>query len=195
MVAGIQKINPADIDFDRQYTSAEFEDLVFDHDRYELIEGRIYEMGATGDRHGTIIDIIYRYLVILDPQMKLGKVWGNTGFTIGVLDTPAPDLAFIVADRVPAITDKSVKVVPDLAIEVLSPTDIESKTRRNKTKKKITRYREAGVGLIWVINPFEQKVDVYEPQQEKPVATLKKDDYLECPDIIPGFKLKIDSLF
>jgi hypothetical protein len=70
-------------------------------------------------------------------------------------------------------------------IQKINPADIDFDRQ----------YISAGVGLIWVIKPFEQKVDVYEPQQEKPIATLKKDDYLECPDIIPGFKLKIDSLF
>jgi Uma2 family endonuclease len=127
--------------------------------------------------------------------MKLGKVWGNTGFTIGVLDTPAPDLAFVIAERVPAVSKKALQIVPDLAIEVLSPTDLESKTRRTNTKEKIIRYREAGVSLIWVINPSEQIVEVYELLQVQPVKILKKGDYLECPEIIPGFRLQVDSLF
>ncbi len=93
------------VDKQREYSAEEFEWLEDDGHCYELIEGRLVKMPATGDEHGSIIDNLYPSLVSLDPQRKLGKIWITTGFNIGKQpdgkdNVPEPDLAFMVASRV-----------------------------------------------------------------------------------------------
>ncbi len=104
------------IDLERTYTTAEFEELASDGNFYELIEGKLHLSPATGDEHGRIRQRIARQLHRFDPSGKLGEDWQNTHFLISSTFEPAPDFAFVVANRVPPVRQGTVEVVPDLVV-------------------------------------------------------------------------------
>jgi Uma2 family endonuclease len=108
---------------------------------------------------------------------------------------PIPDIGFILAQRVPSRSPKSVKAVPDLVVEMHSPTDLRSKAEREAAIQKIKDWQGVGVRLIWAINPTKQSVEVYYPDQPNPVKTLTFKDELDAENLIPNFKLKVSDLF
>ena len=71
-------------------------------------------------------------------------------------------------------------VAPDLAVEVLSPGD-----RPRYVLDKVGEYLEAGVRLVWVIDPRKARAVVYRSLSE--VRELGPNDALEGEDVLPGF--------
>ncbi len=73
-----------------------------------------------------------------------------------------PDLAFVSIDRWPidrprSYTDNAWDVVPDLAVEVTSPTDSAEDQLR-----KVWEYFQAGVRSVWVVYPKVLCIHVYD---------------------------------
>jgi Uma2 family endonuclease len=181
------------IDLGRTYTLDEFMALPDEGNRYELVKGELVKMSQPGDRHGRVSGEIYGHLWQYVRQTGVGRVWAATGFVIDPT-TPkptvrAPDVAFVVASRVPQVQQKAVPVVPDLAVEVVSPTDIW-----DDVEAKIAEYLQAGVRLIWIIPPRSNLVEIYRLGKPTP-SVLGRDDELDGGDVIPGFKLSVKALF
>jgi Uma2 family endonuclease len=179
-------------DLEKIYTPEEFEALPQFDALYELVNGRLVKKPMPGDEHGTIARIIMKCYDRLDPDEKLGKLWSATTFNVGTGWMPIPDLGFMIAERVPPKSPRSVKGVPDLVVEVLSPTDLRSKPERDLVAQKIRDWH--GVRIVWAINPQKQQVEVYHTQQLNPLVLTLQDE-LEGEDVIPGFKLKVSDLF
>lgn len=84
---------------------------------------------------------------------------------------------------------------PDLAIEIWSPHDLDSKKRQEEALTRIRKYQAVGVPLVWAINPANKTVEVFHPGQANPVQVLGADEELTGEDIILGFKLAVRELF
>ena len=122
-------------------------------------------------------------------------MWFDTTFNVGTGWMPVPDLGYIVASRLPAITKKALNCVPDLVVEIHSPTDLRSSPERAAAQRKIKDWQEVGVRIIWAIDPARKIVQVYYPTQPEAVMDLGLDDELDGEAVIPGFKLKLAELF
>jgi Uma2 family endonuclease len=183
------------IDLNRTYTADEFEMLPDDGNRYELINGRLRIMPPIGDQHGTITDNLAFFIRLFDPERRLGKYWTSTGFRLDENYTPAPDLMYIVASRRPPDTKEALLVIPDLVVEVWSPSQLTKTGLDNESIEKIRAYQTAGVKIIWSINPQKRNVTVYHADQIEPVEVLEIDDELDGEDVIPNFKLPVRKLF
>ncbi|HEX2913135.1 MAG TPA: Uma2 family endonuclease [Chloroflexia bacterium] len=175
-------------DFERTYTVAEFIDLPEYNERYELIDGRLVEKPVAKFEHGLIADIINKKLWIFDPEEKLVKMLQEVSIYITSDYAPAPDLSFWVASRVPA---RNVPIAPrpDLAIEIQSP-DQSLKSLTDKAK----RYIQAGVSVVWIIQPNKEIAAVFKQGLEKPL-TVQPDGVLDAEEVIPGFKVGLKTLF
>ena len=97
---------------------------------------------------------------------KLGKVFeSSAGYDLPSGDTVEPDLSFVSTDRFatrpPATLDQFLRVVPNLVVEILSP----STSRRDQTEKKRI-YERNGVDEYWVIDPRRKAVTVFHLSQE-----------------------------
>jgi Uma2 family endonuclease len=181
-------------DFERIYTSDEFETLPEFDARYELLDGRLVEKPMPGIEHGLIADIIRDALRDFDRDRKLGLMLQEVSTRLDQKDTPLPDLSFWKAGRVPNRTPGA-GPKPDLAIEILSPRDIASKKRRDNVQAKIRKYQASGVSIVWVINPRRKTVEVYHPDRPEPVEILDQSGTLTAGDVIPGFSLEVSKLF
>lgn len=181
-------------DFERTYTSAEFETLPEFDERYELLDGKLVEKPMPGIEHGTIARTIIKAYDRFDPDEKLGLFLWEVNTRLDQKNSPLPDLSFWKAGRVPQRTPGA-GPKPDLAIEILSPRDLASKKRRDEVQDKIRKYQSFGVSIVWVINPRRKIVEVYHPDQTNPVQILTVADTLDGEDTIPDFTLAVSKLF
>src|SRR5688500_2696479 len=158
---------------------------------YEHVEGVQVEKGM-GYREWILASAILAALRAFVRRRKLGLVSGEAGMIrlfAGLVRIP--DVAFVSRERLPGgkvppepIPDLS----PDLAVEVLS----ESNTRAEMSRKR-GEYFEAGVRLVWIVDPKTETVAVYTGPDQHHVLTRR--DQLEGGAVLPGFTLALDELF
>ena len=161
--------------------------------RGELIRGVLSETMPTGTRHGKIVT---KFILRLGNHVEPRKLGTLTASDAGVWlerdpDTVRePDIAFFSADKMPLDADIPgyAEVVPDLVVEIESPTD----TRRTLNDKALMWLRY-GVRLVWVVHPDTRTVDVH--REGVPVAALSENDALDGMDVLPGFTCAVNEIF
>jgi len=160
--------------------------------RLELAGGEIVEMAPTGGLHGLVTMELSRLIANYVREQGLGVVIAaETGFILAAnpYTVRAPDIAFIARDRVPKpIPPRYFSLAPDLAVEVVSPSDVAQDVRR-----KVIDFLQAGTRLVWVVYPETQTVDVYRPGQD--VRVVDAQGTLQGEDVLPGFELPLREVF
>ncbi|MEO6811946.1 MAG: Uma2 family endonuclease [Isosphaeraceae bacterium] len=157
----------------------------------ELVDGVLVEK-AMGFRESILAGLILSLLRAFVIPGNLGLVSGADGLMRlfpGLVRTP--DVAFASWDRVPGRSVPSEPIpdlVPDLAVEVLS----KSNTKRELTRK-LREYFEAGVRLVWLVDPQARTVAVHAPRGA-PVV-LDASETLDGGEVLPGFVLSLADLF
>jgi Uma2 family endonuclease len=99
-----------------------------------------------------------------------------------------PDISFVGNERLPARFRSYPDIVPDMVIEVESPTD-----KPYHLEAKIEQYRKAGVKLIWLVHPYTRTVDVYSSGNQ--FKRYNFEEELDGDKVLPGFKLKVNDIF
>jgi Uma2 family endonuclease len=168
--------------------------------RFDLREGVLYEMPPAGWLHGDVTLEFAVYIRLFARMHQLGRVTtAETGFTLhknpnGKDTVLAPDIGFIAAARIPAqLPDGYVPFAPDLAVEVISPSNTAE-----EISSKVELYLRYGTRLVWVLYPREQRIHVFRSSGQTGQATvtfLGIDDTLDGEDVLPGFSLRIADLF
>ena len=161
--------------------------------RYELVQGVLRKMSPAGGEHGRISLFLGASLLWHVEQNGLGAAYGaETGFKIAEHpDTVlAPDVAFVAQERIQEIPDerKYIPLVPDLAMEVLSPGDTE-----RESLAKADQWLSAGARAVILVNPRAQTVTVRRSGVQSVILTIE--DKLEVPDIVPGWSIPVVRIF
>ncbi len=101
-----------------------------------------------------------------------------------------PDVSYVSAERFPPEGEPSGKweIAPDLAVEVVSPTDIW-----DKVNEKIEEYFAAGVQQVWLVSLPLERVIIYDSPTQ--TITLTADEELTSERLLPGFKCRVADLF
>jgi Uma2 family endonuclease len=101
-----------------------------------------------------------------------------------------PDVSFIRIERfTPAQRLQGhCRLVPDLVGEVVSPNDFYA-----DVEVKVDEYLQAGVRLVWVLNPRTRSVRVH--RADGSVTDLDEADELSGEDVVPGFRCPVRDLF
>ncbi len=161
--------------------------LESDLEGYEYIKGELIPMVPTSVEHGYISVNLSSLLHLYVRENQLGRVLSETGFRVGerVL---IPDIAFISTDRIPIDPSKASPVPPDLAVEVVSPSDT-----LNRIQEKVFAYLEAGTQLVWVLEPRAKTVTVY--RSETDIKILTRNDTLSGEEVVAGFSCQVAELF
>ncbi len=172
-------------------TTAEYMAMPDDGKRYELHNGVLVEMPSASMLHNWIIVVLLRTLSALVIDQKLGYASGDGLDYIledGIILTP--DVSFIANVFPPFVTHP--KTAPDLAVEVLSPSNSAS-----EISYKVNTCLGYGSRLVWIIDPQQKIVTVYQPgpQDSIIVRVLKIDDTLTGGDVLPNFRLSVRELF
>ena len=160
-----------------------------DGQKYELVDGEI-RMSPAGDRHSVVALELAARLLAFAKQHRLGHVMGaDAGFRLPSKNVRSPDVSFVAAGRFPddRPPDDFGDIAPDLAVEVLSPHD-----RPRHVLDKVGEYLEAGVRLIWVIDPKKQCAVVYRSLSD--VQELGPESVLDGEDVLPGFRCALREI-
>jgi Uma2 family endonuclease len=182
------------------WTYEDYLRLPDDGQRYEIINGVLYMASAPSYIHQYVVTKIGRYLDEFAEQAELGVVLtapfdvrlpGNRGVI-------QPDILFIRTENLPHPSITAFQGVPDLVVEVLSPS-----TRRYDSSLKLDAYEQAGVKEYWLVDPIAQFVLVYALPQAEAGAEAGQEyllageftaqDELTSP-LLPGFRLLVASV-
>lgn len=171
-------------------TAEDLYDLPDDGRRRELVRGELRTMPPAGFRHGLVCTHVIARLSAFVHEHSLGAVVSNdTGFILERdPDTlRGPDVAFVAAERVPEDQAGFAELAPDLVVEVVSPSD-----RVQDVNQKAREYLDAGVRLVWVVDPRSRTATVHRPDGG---TVLIGDAALDGEDVLPGFRLPLPDLF
>lgn len=162
--------------------------LESDLEGYEYIKGELIPVPPTSMEHGKISVNLILPLGLYVRENRLGDVYiPDTGFKVGerVL---MPDIAFLTSARIPDDLSKASPVPPDLAVEVVSPTDVS-----RQIEEKVFAYLEAGTQLVWVLKPISKTVTIY--RSETDITLLTRNDTLTGENVVEGFSCQVAELF
>ena len=162
--------------------------LESDLEGYEYIKGELVPMPPTSGEHGRISTNLFLPLGLYVRENQLGDVYmPDTGFQVGerVL---MPDIAFVSNARMPDNLSKAFPIPPDLAVEVVSLTDV-----LHRVEEKAFAYLEAGTQLVWVLKPLSKTVTVY--RSETDITLLTRNDTLTGENVVEGFSCQVAELF
>jgi Uma2 family endonuclease len=167
-------------------TMAEF--LENDLEGYEYVKGELVPMSPPSMIHGEISVNVIRYLDSHVYTHQLGRLYtAETTFDLGDR-LVKPDVAFVSTDRLPENRRQGSPVPPDLAVEIVSPTD-----RQYDVTEKAFAYLKAGTCLVWVIEPVAKTVMVYRSETDFTLLTYA--DTLTGEDVVEGFTCPVAQLF
>ncbi|MCZ2343982.1 MAG: Uma2 family endonuclease [Bacteroidales bacterium] len=174
-------------------TLTEFQQLSepSDGSRLELVRGEVIVMPPPQGKHGVCCARIAYLLMNCVIPLRLGWV---TTYDTGVIlernpDTVrGPDVAFWSIARQPVVPNGYFAIPPDLAVEVLSPTD-----RRSDVRAKIKDYLFYGVPVVWLVDPETQTVMVYAGNHRG--VEYDADDTLDGGTVLPSFSCRVADFF
>ena len=162
--------------------------LAHDVEGYEYVNGELIPMPPPSREHGEISVNVIHYLYSHIYEQKLGRLYtAETTFQVGER-TAKPDVAFVSTARLTGDKTKGFSIPPDLAIEVVSPSDVQS-----RIVEKALAYLEAGTRLVWVLEPVAKTVTIY--RSETDIEILTHEDTLTGEEVVPGFSCPVAHLF
>ena len=162
-----------------------------DGSHQELVRGVIVTMPPPGGLHGVCCSKVSRRIGnFVDDHLKEGTVASNdTGFvTERVPDSVrGADVAYWSKQRLPVVPVGYIEIAPNLAVEVLSPSNTSKQIRT-----KLIEYFARGVDMVWVIAPEDRTVTVYRSPDEG--RLLHENATLTGDDVLPGFSCRVSDL-
>ncbi len=173
-------------------TATDLMEMPEDGYRYELVHGQLVHDRPPGPRHGATASRLQRRLGTWAEEQGGGEVFAaETGFKLrSDPDTVrAPDISFVATQRLPAagLPDDYLGA-PDVAIEVLSPSD-----RQSAIAEKIQDYLSAGCQQVWVVSIEMRTVTVYKTETDVSVYTAA--DTLDGDGPLAGFQFDVADIF
>jgi len=157
--------------------------------KYELVDGDI-RVSPGGIRHSHVSLTLASRLHAFVEEHGAGHAFDSSvGFRLPGGNVRSPDASFVARGRFKgdALQDDFGDLAPDLAVEVLSPSE-----RPRHVLDKVGEYLEAGVRLVWVIDPRKAKAIVYWSLSD--VTELQASDELDGGDVLPGFRCRLSDI-
>jgi Uma2 family endonuclease len=157
----------------------------------ELIDGILLEKAVGYDESllaAAIIEALRRFVRKKHPGLVAGEA-GMLALAPGLI--LIPDVSYVSLARLPNGRRPRAPIpnlVPDLAVEVLSPSNTRQELRR-----KLVSYFKCGVRLVWFVDPRKRIVEVFTAPSERVV--IDESETLTGGGVLPGFKLELRSLF
>lgn len=163
-----------------------------DGTKTELVRGKVVKLSRPGFLHGLCQVRVYAVLDRHVHAKKLGRVVMETGVvTERDPDTVrGPHVSYWSAKRLP-LDETPVgypALAPDLAVEVLSPSNSLAKIR-----DKMREYFERGVHMVWIVDPEARTLTIYRSRDEGMV--LHEAALVQVDDVLAEFRCQVADLF
>jgi Uma2 family endonuclease len=157
----------------------------------ELVDGVLVEKPVS-TKEGLLAGLIGKALWNYLDEHDLGIVVpGDSPLRLWLGLVRIPDVSFISWERLPGgeLPDEAIaSVVPDLAVEVLSKSNTKP-----EMKRKLREYFQAGVRLVWLVQPRTQTAQLYTSPTK--VRRVGKEQAIDGGEVLPGFTLSLKWLF
>jgi Uma2 family endonuclease len=156
--------------------------------RLEYIGGETVEV-VSSQYASQIAARINGFIFIYLLHNNIGFLTGADGsYVVSSDERYIPDVAFVSKQRQAQVSNRPYSLIPpDLAVEVLSPSD-----NPRDVRLKVANYLNAGT-MVWVVDPDQKLVEVYTPG--KPAKPVDMDGTLDGGDVLPGFTLAVKDIF
>lgn len=176
-----------------RFTTAKEYELLPEGAPYQLIGGELVMSPAPIFFHQRVLGRLFRALSDFVEVRDLGEVViSPMDVHLTVIDVYQPDMLFIRNENLPKIDPTNwVRLVPDMVLEVLSPSTSVKDYNRKKTI-----YGECGVREYWIVDPIEHTVEILvnESGSYRRESIFEGASNLISP-MFPGFSLRLDELF
>jgi Uma2 family endonuclease len=178
------------------WTVADYMALPDDGRRYELLNGDLLVCPAPLTYHQTVVLNLTYILETYNRAKRAGKLFFAP---VDVVFEPRsvyqPDILFVGRERLEILGPKNLQGPPDLAVEVLSP----SERKRDLVKKKRI-YLEHGVAHYWIVDPEDRMLEenVLEEGAYRPAATLVDEyepDAVFRPALFPDLEVRMKEVW
>lgn len=184
-------------------TIDEFMRLYDEEGPFELINGERIALNLPVFGQSYAANVLAHALNSFASPQRLGSAFIETPFVLILPDNPnwikasrVPDVMYLLMARIAAYRqanpdwrDQPLRLVPDLVVEIVSPTD-----RYMDVIDKVERYVQDSVSLIWVLDPRRQTVLVrVAGSNQQTILTVE--DTLTGGTVIPGFEISVASIF
>ena len=159
----------------------------------ELVRGELRVTPPAGGPHGVAVANLLFVLSTYVRTHRLGSAFGD-GVGYELLRLPrtvrVPDASFVHAERLPrdGVGPGLLEFAPDIAIEVLSPSETAS-----DLEEKLNDYLISGTPLLWVVDPMRRTVMIV--SADAPVRWLHEGDTLDGGSVVPGFACAVSDIF
>ncbi len=128
-----------------------------DGKRHEIIDGVHYVNPAPNLNHQTLSRRIQFQLYTQIELTNRGVVFdAPVDLQLTEFDIVQPDLVVVLADNKDILTHPKIDGVPDLVIEILSP----SNPKHDRDLKK-QLYQRVGIPEYWIVDPLNEAIEQY----------------------------------
>lgn len=159
----------------------------------ELVHGEVVEKMPT-ETHGKLAALIaYFLLAFIRPR----GIRAHVGVEVrhqalnDTYNSRLPDVSLRFSDA-PPISEGVVWQMPDLAVEIQSPTD-----RPHQMREKALYYLSKGAQMVWLVYPSAWQVEICTLDEEDKllIQTVATGGTLSAGAVLPEFELALDELF
>jgi Uma2 family endonuclease len=158
---------------------------------FELVDGVLVEK-VSGYLESCLTVWLACLLQTFQNRSDLGILAGANGpFRLRPMLVRMPDLSFVSWEKLPGRRVPSEPIpdlIPDLAVEVLSKGNT-----RGEMACKLREYFQAGVTLVWLLDPKTRTIRVYTAPDQ--VVVLTEEDTLDGGAVLPGLSLSLKEIF
>ena len=174
------------------FSNEQFYQLCQDNENWQLertVKGELVIMPPVGGVSGNRDSDLNGELWFWNRQTQLGKVFSSsTIFRLPNGGDRSPDVAWVAKERWELLTaeeqEKFPPICPDFVMELRSRTD-----SLTQLQAKMQEYLNSGLRLGWLINPQEQQVEIYRPNQALEIVKLPTT--LSGENVLPEFILNL----
>lgn len=164
----------------------------------ELYEEELEQADMSTLEHSAIASTINREIGLFIKGKNMGRVFDSSAEyrflekQEGDKRKPArqPDVSFVCNERLPKRLRSYPHIVPDLVVEVESPSDLPY-----QVEAKIEEYQKAGVRLLWQVRPYSRRIDVYRFSKGLIPEPIGIEGELSGENVLPGFTLAVAEVF
>lgn len=174
---------------DKHYNYDDYVKLDDDHG-YEVIAGNLIMEPRPRTYHQDVVGALTQLLRNFLQDSCIGKVYMDVDVVFGD-QVVSPDIVFIAKDRLSIVQEMNIQGVPDLVIEVLSPS-----TQKYDRKVKSELYFDNGVKEYWLVDPAAFLVEILSSAEGgwKRVAVYDESDRFSSP-VLPGLQGNVKDIF
>lgn len=179
---------------DKKFTYEDYRNFEADDNYlYELINGILVKKSAPSPLHqdasGNLYSLIRQFIL----EKKLGKVYYSPiDVFLDDYNVPQPDLVFISKNNLQIITNDGIMGIPDLVVEIISPSSI---SRDRYTKYNL--YERFGIPEYWLLDVKNQSLEIFilkDKKYELFEFALEGSGKVKSK-AIKGFKMDIEAIF